>query len=273
MTLKILLEEHNIKTKQIELFNRTFNASFSERDWEMKHYSNIYTTCSENVCMYKEENLIGFNMYMPQKYFVGNNEMMFLQSCETVVDFVERGHGYFQRILKKSETLLKEKYSIIYGIPNYNSKPTFDKLGYIEKNSFNIMVKVGSVHCLLKDIIYLLKKKTNVKNQKELDYEFEKDVSVGFSKTIDDIPLPDQNVNNDGIHIVKDKLFYKWKIDSNNIDQNGNSTIQIEYWTTTANKAVWYALTLIGGGVIIGLTIFIGKTKEKKTQQEFKPEE
>lgn len=132
--LKICLNNNHMDfEEQLILFNKTFNIDFTKEKWQLKHFKNPYTQFSENVCLYKNDELIGFNMFMPQKYIVDGKEMFFLQSCESVVAQSERGHRYLQKILSEAEQILKGKYNVIYGIPNNNSKPSFDKLGYKEK--------------------------------------------------------------------------------------------------------------------------------------------
>lgn len=63
--------------------------------------------------------------------------------------------------------------------------------------------------------------------------------------------------------------YHTWMVNKNNIDENGESIIQIQYWTVSANRYVWYTLALIIAGVIITTSIIIGLKKEKKILEEF----
>lgn len=205
--LKICLNNEYVDfEEQLKLFNETFNADFTKEKWQTKHFENPYTKFSENVCLYKDDELIGFNVFMPQRYIVEGKEMLFLQSCESAVAQRERGHGYLQKILSEAEQILKGKYGVIYGIPNNNSKPSFDKLGYKEKLFLDSMIQLGSIKSIISDIFHLDKIKT---------IEYRSDNSrVFFSEDIINDIGNIQNLENQ-THIKKDTLLYDWKVNKN----------------------------------------------------------
>lgn len=64
--------------------------------------------------------------------------------------------------------------------------------------------------------------------------------------------------------------YHTWQIDLNNIELE--QPIKIEYWTTSANRPVWYVLALLVAGGIIATTLVISKNKEKQEQARFKIE-
>lgn len=69
--------------------------------------------------------------------------------------------------------------------------------------------------------------------------------------------------------IEKDGYYYHiWKIASNNSSLPEDEKIHFEYWTTTANKASWYGLALLVAVVVILTTYFVGRSKEKKMNQQ-----
>ena len=71
---------------------------------------------------------------------------------------------------------------------------------------------------------------------------------------------------------AKGYYYHTWNVNINNIDNQGNSIIKIEYWTVSANVWVWYVLTLIiASGVMITI-YFVGKNKEKNEEKTFKVE-
>lgn len=203
--LKVCLETRDVHNEQIALFNETFNVCFTKEMWERKHFENPYTKNSENMCLYDEDKLIGFNLFMPQKYNVDGEEYIFLQSCESVVDRDERGKGNLKKILMSAENALKDKYKVIYGVPNKNSKPTFDKLGYKEKLSLDSMFKIGSIKNIITDVI--LKKK-------KLRKSFEECESINYSSKITE-EIKNIKRTKHRIEIVRDVDFYNWKIDCN----------------------------------------------------------
>ena len=70
--------------------------------------------------------------------------------------------------------------------------------------------------------------------------------------------------NSDGYY------FHTWEVNTNNLDENGNSVIKIEYWTVQANRAVWYVLTILIVGIVICSVYLKAKRNEKKDLEEFK---
>ena len=64
--------------------------------------------------------------------------------------------------------------------------------------------------------------------------------------------------------------YHTWQINANNIDEQNNSIIQIEYWTVTANKAVWYVITLLISGIVISCVYLKARKQEQQKAKEFK---
>ena len=213
-TSKIYLSKTADIDEQIELFNETFGISFTKTQWERKHYNNPYSGKSEQVCLYKDNKLIGFNLFMPQKYIIKNKEYIFLQSCESAVNKGHRGNGYLKKILTSAEEFFEEKYPLIYGVPNENSKPTFEKLGYIEKVGLNILIAIGVKKSFFKDIFHIFKRialhgKKNDEAKENIEIRiFDADV-----KCSDVFFFDHQGTNESDILLDRSKAFYKWKIE------------------------------------------------------------
>ena len=87
------------------------------------------------------------------------------------------------------------------------------------------------------------------------------------------VPTARVHTNADQVVASNGYYYHTWKINADNLDESGNSIIHIEYWTVTANRAIWYILTLLASAVIIGTTITFGIIKEKKQKNKFNPEE
>jgi hypothetical protein len=213
MELKICLK--NDMEHQLTLFNRVFHKDMTAEEWKRKHYKNPYCKTSESVCMYKGDKLIGFNMFLPQKYIVEGTEMIFLQSCESAVDVKERGCGYLRDILKYAEEQLSEKYDIIYGLPNEKSQRTFEKLNYKKKMVLSEFFSVGKIKNIFTDLTY---------GKDVSEVSFIHDVDLYFSnhkKIICTKKYFDDKViikDNRSVRIKNDKVFYEWKIDQNHGD-------------------------------------------------------
>lgn len=80
--------------------------------------------------------------------------------------------------------------------------------------------------------------------------------------------VPSKRVHSNAKHVQRGEngyYYHTWEIDLNNVDENGVPLINIEYWTTTANRAVWYVLAVIGGGIIAAAVYIVGSKKEKQT--------
>ena len=67
----------------------------------------------------------------------------------------------------------------------------------------------------------------------------------------------------------KGYYYHIWDIDLNNLNEEGESILQIQYWTVTANRPVWYVFGLIVAGTIAVITIYIGRKKEKEEIKQF----
>ena len=69
--------------------------------------------------------------------------------------------------------------------------------------------------------------------------------------------------------VMQDGYYYHmWKVKSTNSSLPEDEQITFEYWTVTANKAVWYGLSVLGAVIVIIISYFVGKKKEK--QEELK---
>ncbi len=70
--------------------------------------------------------------------------------------------------------------------------------------------------------------------------------------------------------IQKDGYYYHyWKIDADNFEREEQDQVHFEYWTTTANKPIWYGIAILGGGIVGLVTYFVAKRKEKKALDDF----
>ncbi len=66
--------------------------------------------------------------------------------------------------------------------------------------------------------------------------------------------------------------YHTWEINIDNLDEEGNSIVNIQYWTVTANKAVWYVLAVIVAATIITTVIIVAKKQEKRQKEKFDAE-
>lgn len=205
------------KEEQLELFNKTFGQSFTLEQWNNKHFSNPYVGCSENIGLFDDGKLVAFNMFMPQEYIINGKKQLLLQSCESVVSIDYRGKAYLSKILIKAEDLLKNKYDMIYGVPNDKSERTFEKLGYKTKYDLDIMLKLGNRFKLLKELITrglkIKPKEKTIDLDKLLIKAFSDDEIIKIS---DCFPLDeDYKVSDNIMGLNKSKSFYDWKVKNN----------------------------------------------------------
>lgn len=88
--------------------------------------------------------------------------------------------------------------------------------------------------------------------------------------------VPTKRIHTNADSVAKDDDGYyhhKWTVNLNNLKEDGDSIIKIEYWTVSANRAVWYIVALIISGVIITTVYFVAKNKEKQNKEKFKIEQ
>lgn len=205
---------------QVALFNEVFRQKFTIDNWKDKHYKNPYAGCSENIGLFDESNLVAFNMFMPQEYFINGEKYLMLQSCESVVKEAYRGNGYLKEILEGAGTLLKDRFPVIYGIPNEKSKPTFDKLGYKTKFKIDMMIMVGRKRTfILKSFQRLFRISFETKKKcLDLDKLLFKtyDEMEGKVTVSSDFPLERSwNFGRGNICVNRTGVFYNWKINNN----------------------------------------------------------
>ena len=209
--------EAKYKEAQLRLFNQTFGKSFSLPQWTHKHFENPYVDSSENIGIFDGSKLIGFNMFMPQEYFVNGQKKLFLQSCESVIDSNYRGYGYLGKVLQQAERILSKQYPVIYGIPNDKSKRTFEKLGYKIKFQFDEMRIIGNRISLLKELIVrtcnrIRKDSISINEKKILEGKL---IASNNVELLDRLPTNWNPEVGSGIKINNSSDFYDWKISSN----------------------------------------------------------
>lgn len=204
-----ICEKHDYNEDQRLLFNETFGVNFTKKKWIEKHYQNPYTGISGNICLYKGDELIGFNMFMPQKYILGKEETVVLQSCESVIAAKERGKGYLKEILLEAEQIYADKFPVIYGLPNSKSKPTFDKLGYKTKFALDKVSCNGRLLNIIKDI-FLYYRKSEADYLHSVEDFFNKNKKIKCTRTFFD----KQNTYEEkcDIQILRDERLYSWKL-------------------------------------------------------------
>ncbi len=84
------------------------------------------------------------------------------------------------------------------------------------------------------------------------------------------VPSARFHSNADKVLTQNGYYYHFWEVDSENISNPEQQKVQIEYWTTTANKPVWYAVAVLGGVVTIAVTFVIYKKNKNKQEKEFK---
>ena len=85
------------------------------------------------------------------------------------------------------------------------------------------------------------------------------------------VPTARVHTNADSVQKSTEGYYYHtWEINVDNIGENGESIVQIQYWTVSANRWVWYLTALIIASGITVAAILIGRHKEKKIVQNFK---
>ena len=215
ITIRPIEEEY--REIQLQLFNQTFGKSFSISQWTHKHFENPYVDTSENIGLFDGNKLIGFNMFMPQEYFVNGQKKLFLQSCESVVDSNYRGCGYLGKILQQAERILSKQYPVIYGIPNDKSKRTFEKLGYKIKFQFDEMRIIGNKGSMLKELLVRIcnrarKDLISINEKKILEKKL---IASNHVEILDRLPANWNPEVRTGIKINNSSDFYDWKISSN----------------------------------------------------------
>ena len=155
----------------------------------------------------------------------------------------------------KENKIVEEINNIFTTTKKILKDPIFDK---IAQDSLTI-----GKHCLQvveMQMIGVLGDNNWQQIKQELNYD---EYSSKFEYTYV-VPTGRVHSNADSVEKGQNGYYYhKWFINLNNLEDNGKSIIQIEYWTISANKWVWYVLSLIVAGGIITGTYFVSKFKEK----------
>lgn len=166
---------------------------------------------------------------------------------------------------KKSNNGIKEKVDVVTEKSLFTTtkkvikRPIFD-------NSTNYGIPLGK-KCL--DVANEIMQSTlGLENwnliKKELNYE---NVTKNFNYIY---VVPTARLRSNADEVVKQGNYYYhiWKISTNNLDETNNSITKIEYWTTSANRVVWYLIALSVSFITITIIYIVGKLKEKKNQTE-----
>jgi len=82
------------------------------------------------------------------------------------------------------------------------------------------------------------------------------------------VPTSRIHTNADEVLMQDNYYFHIWKININNLDENNNSIVQIQYWTTSANRVVWYLLALGASAIVIAGIFIAGHYKEKSKNEK-----
>lgn len=105
-------------------------------------------------------------------------------------------------------------------------------------------------------------------NWEEFKYniEFEK-YSSRFNYTY---VVPTKRIHTNATSITQQNGYYyhTWTVNLNNLTQNQDSIIKIEYYTVSANKAVWYVIAMLIAGIVIASVYIAGRKKEQQTLQK-----
>lgn len=115
----------------IEVYNKVFNLSFMELDFERQYINNIYGN-SLILIVYKNDVAVATDT-------MWRNDLEYYesyQSCGTGIMKEHRGKGIFQNTTQILISNLP-KNAIIYGFPNSNSFHGYMKLGWINCASFS----------------------------------------------------------------------------------------------------------------------------------------
>jgi hypothetical protein len=112
------------------LFNNVFSENFNTNDWLKKHR---YSPQGKTIFIgaYDGEKLIGMNGFMPAIYIKDSLKFKAAQSCESAVHHDYRGQGIFVKLISEGHKVLKKNnYDFVFGYPNNNSLPGFEKVGW-----------------------------------------------------------------------------------------------------------------------------------------------
>ena len=82
------------------------------------------------------------------------------------------------------------------------------------------------------------------------------------------VPTARLHSNADEVVLLDGYYYHIWQVPANNLTLPDGERVLFEYWTTTANKHIWYILALIISGAIIAGVIIYSKYKEKKEIKE-----
>lgn len=82
------------------------------------------------------------------------------------------------------------------------------------------------------------------------------------------VPTARLHSNADEVVYLDGYYYHIWQIPANNLALPDGERVVFEYWTTTANRHVWYILGLILTGLVIGGVVIYAKYKEKKQVKE-----
>ncbi|MCX5852800.1 MAG: GNAT family N-acetyltransferase [Deltaproteobacteria bacterium] len=118
--------------QQVALFNQVFCSSRSEADWLYKHRDNPLSTQYNIFGAVNGGEIIGINGFMPMNFQIEDQALKAVQSCDSAVNPNYRGQGVFAKIITSAEVFYRDLHvDFLLGFPNKNSYPVLMKIGWL----------------------------------------------------------------------------------------------------------------------------------------------
>ena len=157
--------------------------------------------------------------------------------------------------LINEEKVIEETVSFLTTTTKVTKDPLFDKIVYdsvtIGKNAVSL-VEDEMITVYGETVWNYLKQELNFNKYSEY-----------FTFTY---IVPTARIHSNAKRITNHNGYYshEWEIPIENIDEDGNSIVKIEYWQITANKWIWYFIAITGALVIATATGICYKVKQKQ---------
>lgn len=132
-----------IEAEIILLIGTAFNSNPIQSGYLKKNIqSKSSSQSSLFLCAFEEKKMIGCNAFIANDFSFENNLTVCYQSCWSATHPEHQGKRAFFKIQEEAKKILKERgASLIFGLPNSNSRPIFvKKLNFSEKDSLLLRI-------------------------------------------------------------------------------------------------------------------------------------
>ncbi len=155
--------------------------------------------------------IVGVNAFLPMDLILNQKQVNCFLSCNSIIDPDYRGKGIFTQLVSKIPEIFSTKqFSIIYGVPNFNSTKIFSKNQFLEISKLPLLIKPLNLSSYFKSPLSKIMKPFDIfwKPRSVMTSDIQL-LDKSFSSEFDD--LIKKSLNRLPIFHFRTKEFLQWR--------------------------------------------------------------